>query len=277
MPPSCARRLIAGPTSLFADKSSFRARALLLGARLDLRAWPEAEILARMPLTVQLPGGGAAVLFRYGVAVLFGVAPEAEKALRERLAPLMEHRYRSPEVEEVEVRVDAGGAEGPQKEGALVVHSASLERLQLVADALSKSLLLGHYETRLATDFDRIEPLALQLERRGRIRGGTRDHLKRVGALLLIEHRMLGRAEIGDKPELLWEHPELERLYALLEAEYELSERLDALEKKLDLADRTVRTLVELLNAKHALRVEWMIVALIVLEILLTLYDLWLR
>jgi len=109
---------------------SSRARALLLGARLDLRAWPEAEILARMPLTVQLPGGGAAVLFRYGVAVLFGVAPEAEKALRERLAPLMEHRYRSPEVEEVEVRVDAGGAEGPQKEGALVVHSASLERLR---------------------------------------------------------------------------------------------------------------------------------------------------
>jgi len=265
---------------LSADKplgaASFRARALLLGARLELRNWPEAETLARAPLTAKLAGGGVAVLFRYGVAVLLDAAADAERALRERLAPLMEHGYRSPEVEELEVRVDATRPEGLQ-DGVLVLQSASLERLQLVADALSKSLLLGHYETRLATDFDRIEPLALQLERRGRIRGGTRDHLKRVGALLLIEHRMLGRAEIGDKPELLWEHPELERLYALLEAEYELSERLDALEKKLDLADRTVRTLVELLNAKHALRVEWMIVALIVLEILLTLYDLWLR
>ena len=40
---------------------------------------------------------------------------------------------------------------------------------------------------------------------------------------------MVGRAEIGDKPELLWEHPELERLYALLETEFEIRERLAAL------------------------------------------------
>ena len=119
--------------------------------------------------------------------------------------------------------------------------------------------------------------LALELERRGRIRGGTREHLKRIGALLLIEHRMVGRAEIGDKPELLWERPELERLYALLESEFEVRERLAALERKLDLAARTVRTLLDLINARLALRVEWYIVALIVVEILLTLYAMWWR
>ncbi len=256
--------------------AAFRARALLLGARLDVRAWPEAEAIGRVPLAVAVPGGGAAVLFRYGIAVLFAVAPEAEKALLERIAPLLEHRYRTHETEELEVRVDPARPEGLQ-EGALYVQSASLERLQLVAEALSKSLLLGHYETRLAGDFDRLEPLALQLERDGRIRGGTREHVKRIGRLLLIEHRMVGRAGIGDKPELLWEHPELERLYALLEGEFEVSERLAAIETKLGLAARTVRTLVDLIQAKHSLRVEWYIVALIVFEILLTLYAMWSR
>jgi len=256
--------------------TAFRARALLLGARLDLRNWPESETLARMPLAIRLPGGGVAVLFRYGVAVLFGVPAEAEHALREKLAPLTEHRYRSVEVEELEVRVDESRGEG-LLEGALLVQSGRPERLQLIADVLSKSALLGHYETRIAGDFDRIEPLALELERKGRIRGRTREHLKRIGALLLIEHRMVGRAETGDKPELLWEHPELERLYALLEAEFEIRERLGALERKLDLAARTVRTLVDLIDVRHSLRVEWYIVALIVVEILLTLYDLWLR
>ena len=254
----------------------FRARALLLGARFELRNWPEGETLARMPLAVHVSGGGVAVLFRYGVAVLFGVSPGAERALRERLAPLMAHRYRSAEVEELEVRVDPGRAEGLQ-EGALYVQAGNLERLQLIADVLSKSAVLGHYETRIAADFDRIEPLALELERSGRIRDGTREHLKRIGALLLIEHRMVGRAEIGDKPELLWEHPELERLYALLESEFEVRERHAALERKLDLAGRTVRTLLDLINAGLALRVEWYIVALIVVEILLTLYGMWWR
>jgi uncharacterized Rmd1/YagE family protein len=135
----------------------------------------------------------------------------------------------------------------------------------------------AHYETRLAGDFDRIEPLALRLERDGRIAGGVREHLKRIGALLLIEHRMVGRAEIGDKPDLLWDHPALERLFALLEAEFEVRERLAAIERKLALVARTVRTLVDLLNAEHALRVEWYILALIAVDILLTLYGVWVR
>lgn len=253
---------------------AFRARALLLGARLDLRNWPEAETLSRAPLTSRLGGGGLAVLFRYGVAVLFDASPAAEKALRERLAPLTEHRSRSPEAEELEVRVDESRPEGLQ-EGALVLQSASLERLQLVAEALSKSVVLAHYETRLGADFDRIEPLALELERNGRIAGRTREHLKRIGALLLIEGRMVGRAEVGDKPELLWEHPQLEHLNALIEDEFEIRERLAALDRKLELVARTERTLVDLMGARHALRVEWYIVALIAFEIGLTLYEMW--
>lgn len=258
-----------------ADKSllagAFRARALLLAARLDLRGWPEAEALGRVPLAVRLQGGGIGVLFRYGVAVLFAAEAQAESALRERLAALMEHRYRTPETEELEVRAESGHAEG-LLEGALLVQAASLERLQLIAEALSKSLLLSHYETRLAADFDRIEPLALELERKGRIRGGTREHLRRIGALLLIEQRMVGRAEIGDKPEVLWDHPRLERLNALLEDELEIRERLSALDRKLELVARTERTLVDLISTRHALRVEWYIVALIVAEILLMLF-----
>jgi uncharacterized Rmd1/YagE family protein len=258
------------------EGAAFNARALLLGTRLDLRGWPESDTLARIPLAVRVPGGGIAVLFRYGVAVLFGVAPEAERALRERLAPLVENRYDSVEEETLAMRIEPGRAEG-LADGALVVQSGVVGRLQLVADVLSKSALLAHYETRLGAEFDRIEPFAEQLERSGRNPGRTRELLKRIGGLLRIEQRMVGRAEIGDKPELLWDHPELERLYALLEAEFEVRERLSVMERKLDLAGRTVRTLVDLINARHSLRVEWYIVALIVFEILLTLYGMWFR
>jgi len=67
---------------------------------------------------------------------------------------------------------------------------------------------------------DSHEELALELERTGGIRGNTRGHLKHIGAMLLIESRMVGRAQIGDKAELLWDHPELEGLNALLEDEF---------------------------------------------------------
>jgi len=51
-------------------------------------------------------------------------------------------------------------------------------------------------------------------------------------------------------------------------------ERLAALDRKLELVARTERTLVELISTRHALRIEWYIVALIVFEIILTLYQL---
>jgi uncharacterized Rmd1/YagE family protein len=260
---------------MFAADARPRARALLLAARLELRHWPEAETLHRAPLAVKLAGGGLAVLFRHGVAVLLGATPADEEALRARLRPLMENRYDTVETEELALRIDPAGP-GGLREGALVVQSGSLERMLLVAEALSKSVVLAHYETRLARDFDRIEPFALELERTGGIRGGTREHFKRIGALLLIESRMVARAEIGDKPELLWDHPELEGLNALLEDEFEIHERLAALDRKLELVARTERTLADLVSTRHALRVEWYIVALIVLEIGLTAYELWL-
>ena len=253
---------------------SLKAHALLLGARLDLRSWPEGEVAARMPLALRLPEGGIAVLFRHGVAVLFATTARGEQALRERLEPLVEGRYPAPEEESLALRVDPGRAEG-LADGALNLHAGSIERLQLVADVLSKSTLLAHYETRLGAEFDRIEPFALQLEREGRNPGRTREHMKRIGALLRMESRMVGRAEIGDKPELLWEHPELERFYALLEGEFEIRERLAVVERKLDLAGRTVRTMVDLINARHSLRVEWYIVALIAFDIGMTLYGKW--
>lgn len=77
----------------------------------------------------------------------------------------------------------------------------------------------------------------------------------------------------ASKSRNLGEQPELERLNAVLEGEFEIRERLVALDRKLELVARTERTLVDLISTRHVLRVEWYIVALIVFEILLTLYG----
>ncbi len=63
---------------------------------------------------------------------------------------------------------------------------------------------------------------------------------------------MVGRVELLDKPELFWEQPALERLYARLADEYELRERHAALERKLELIGRTATTVLELLHARRS-------------------------
>jgi uncharacterized Rmd1/YagE family protein len=146
--------------------------------------------------------------------------------------------------------------------------------LQLVADILAKSLVLSHYETRIAENFDRIEPLAAMLRENGRAGGHSKELLRHIGDVLLVQQKMVGRVETGEKPELLWEHPELERLYMRLAEEYELRERDRALDRKLDVISRTVETLLGLLQTRSSLRVEWYIVLLIIAELLLSTYPL---
>ena len=45
-------------------RPDFKARAVLLADRIDLRAWTGEDRLASNPLTVAVAGGGAAVHFR---------------------------------------------------------------------------------------------------------------------------------------------------------------------------------------------------------------------
>jgi uncharacterized Rmd1/YagE family protein len=121
--------------------------------------------------------------------------------------------------------------------------------------------------------FDAVEPLAARLRQGGRSIPKGRDLLSYVGDTLLIQHKMVGRVEVGEKPEVMWERPELSRLFARLEDEFELAERRLAIERKLELISRTVGTLLDLQQNRRSLRVEWYIVVLIVFEIFLTLYQ----
>jgi uncharacterized Rmd1/YagE family protein len=89
--------------------------------------------------------------------------------------------------------------------------------------------------------------------------------------------KMVARAEVTDRPELISDHPDLEQLYLRLEDEFELQERAAILDRKLELVSRTVETVLDLLQKRRSVRVEWYIVILIVMELALTLYQLFVR
>ena len=104
-----------------------------------------------------------------------------------------------------------------------------------------------------------------------------RQLLRHVGRALLDELKMVARVEVVDRPELIWDRPDLEQLYLRLEDEFELQERAAILDRKLELISRTVETVLELLQKSRSMRVEWYIVVLILLELVLTLYQLFVR
>ena len=259
--------------SLYPSGSVVSVRALLLGERIDLKGLEAAQRLATNPLLVPAGESQYAALFRYGAVVLFGVNPLQEVTFVDQLARLVGQPYPKRETEEARLRVDPAG-EDRVEGGEILLHEVTVESLQVIADVMAKSVVLGYYEASLAGVFDAVEPFAQGLKGGGRATPKDKDLLRFVGDTLLTQHKMVGRVEVGEKPDVLWELPGLSRLFSRLEDEYEVAERRLALDRKLDLISRTVETLVDLLQNKRALRVEWYIVVLIVIEIFLTLYQL---
>ncbi|MFA6201998.1 MAG: RMD1 family protein [Gallionella sp.] len=253
-------------------RQDLKARALLLGDRLDLKSFKIADCLATTPLTLEIDSeGGIAVLFRYGVVVLFGVPIVDEVRFIDTLKTLLTNPSSSPETEEMEIH--SGRNSIGVQSGAVSLDTITLEKLQVIADALSKNLVLTLYENKVAGEFDKIEPLAQELALYGRVSAGSKKLLSKIGHMLLIQHRMVGRAEIGDKPETLWNFPHLGGLYASLEDEFELQERQSALNRKLGLISDTAQTLADVWDNKQLHKLEWYVIGLILFEIILSLHD----
>lgn len=247
-------------------------RALFVGQRLDLKVFEHTEPLGDVPLTIRAGTQGVAILFRYGVVVCIGMPPAEQVAFLADIQRLVRDPFDQPEADEVHIQLVPGQHEG-LSQGRVRLQAFDLQRLQLMADVLAKSVVLSYYESRVAAQFDQIEPLAQRLKQGRGVRNSAKKLLIHIGDILGVESKMMGRVEVTEKPELLWDHPEHERLYQRLEDEYELSERHAALDRKLSLLSRTAETVLSILQDKRTLRVEWYITILIVIEIFITLGE----
>ena len=116
-----------------------------------------------------------------------------------------------------------------------------------------------------------------ELGTEGRTSRNRTDLLKLLGNALLVQHRLSGRVAVSDKPDVLWDRPDLERLYARLEDEYELSERTETLNRKLSVIAETATTLSDIIDTKRSLRLELIVIYLIAFEILVTFYEIYTR
>jgi uncharacterized Rmd1/YagE family protein len=250
------------------------AHAIHIGDRINTTNF-EGEVLSAVPLAIRIGENGIAVLFRYGVAVLIGLSPEDERAFLERIASRIGGRLAPFEEETATVELTSETEDQVPAGGPIQVREMSPERLLVISDVLAKSVVLALGEREVAKVFEVIEPFARELATHGQTRRNRKAILKLIGNALLVQHRVSGRVAVTEKPDALWDRPDLERLYARLEDEYELRERVDALNRKLAVVAETAQTLADIIDTRRALRLEFIVVVLIAFEIIVTFYQIY--
>jgi len=244
------------------------ARALIVGERIDTAGLERPDMIASLPLAFRVGAQDMVALFRFGVAVMVGLTPlEEEDTLTKLKSRVSGVRARGDD-ETAVLEIAPDSDEQKSSGGPIQIKNLSPPRFLVIADALAKTVALARDEREVNTVFDVIEPFAEKLAGSGRPPFRRRAMLRLIGQALLAQHRVSGRVAVEEKPDVLWDHPELERLYARLADEYELNERGDVLKRKLDVIGDTAQALTDIIDADRATRLEAAIVVLIVLELI---------
>jgi uncharacterized Rmd1/YagE family protein len=262
-----------------ASKQRKSARALRLGRRLKLAGleaadFDQAEAITTSPLLLRLGSGGFVALFPYGTVVLIGVSPAGEEAFLQKLGDRIESRLDPPAVIVSEIEI---GTSWKISDDFIAVRDLSPPSLVIVADALAKNVALAFEEEEVRKVLEALEPFASDLASSGRLPRNRRRMLRTVGHALLIHHRLFERVEVEERPDLLLSNSEIERLHERLADTYLFKKRAKALSRKLEAIEAITSALTELLDAQRGIRLETMIVLLIVFEIAITFYDLFMR
>ena len=256
-----------------ARQTARRVRAVLLGDRINTANIDRVQVICPAPLTYRSGADGFVTLFRYGVAVLSGLTPAQEEEVLRDLRPRVSRPIDTPEEEAALVDIDSSRDDQILPGGPITLKLFTPEHLIVVADALAKSVVLARDERDVSAVLDLVEPFARKLAEKGRAIGGRRAILKHIGNALLVQHRVSGRVAVADKPDLVWDRPDLERLAARLQDEYELKERAEALSRKLTVVADTAEVLTDLIDTKRSLRLEIIIVVLIAVELIVAAYQ----
>lgn len=252
------------------------ARALLVGDRIDGARLERGDMIATAPLALRLGPAKFVALYRFGVAVFIGLTPIEEENFLEQMAGRITGKRDSKNDETAILEILPGYEDRVPPGGPIQIPDLSTARFLVVADILAKTVSLARDEASIGGVFDKIEPFAADLARTGRAPLDRRRMLKLIGQALLAQHRISGRIAVEEKPDVLWDHPNLERLYARLEDEYELRERASAITQKLSVLVETGQAITDIFDVDRSTRLEAIIVLLILAEVAIALLQIFL-
>lgn len=135
------------------------------------------------------------------------------------------------------------------------------------SNALSLSVKLGIWEASLDQYIDSMEFVTEDLKKGERIKITRQDMLRRTGELFALRHLINLSSDLLDTPDFYWDREQLENLYQQTCNYFSISRRTRVMNEKLNHCVELAELINSNLNDIHHVRLEWMIIILIMVEV----------
>lgn len=207
--------------------------------------------------------------FDYGCIVFWNYKVQKEEQILKELSQLAIHPLDRNVSEECEVKLKrAGSKPAVENDVILLGGNKALDKLA-ISFSMSQSVKLSYFERVLEETGNETKHIPMELATKGKISLSRRQIAKKLGRLFLVRGSINLHTEMLDTPDFFWEYPMHENLYKLITKHLDIPQRVDVLNKRLDMIKDLFSMLEEHLNHQHSSLLEWIIIVLISTEILL--------
>jgi uncharacterized Rmd1/YagE family protein len=222
-------------------------------------------------LRYPLDGKGEVFLFAFGAAVFHDALERERERLLERIRAALPRLGRQVVAETFTVREEAGARTG-FADGILHIAELSPARSATVAVVVAQSAAMEYYERLVEDLFRRTDALVDTLEKSGTVRARPIRLHRFIGEAITSRNEVLSVLHLLDKPDEVWEDPELDRIYDDLRAEFDLADRYQALEAKLRGVQESLELVLDVARDRRMWLLESLIALLILVELVLSIW-----
>ena len=232
-------------------------------------SFPEAK---RTPheLWYTTPAGGTVFVYPFGAVVFHNTPPAERERQMARLHAARPGLTNALGSEESFAVREEPGARPDVREGELVVDKLSFEGASVVAMTVAQSTAMDYYDRIVDQLFLRTDQMVERLEKAGRAPFATRPLHRFIGTAIGTRNEVLSILHLLDKPDAVWDDYTADRIYDELRAEFDLTDRYTALERKLRSVQEALELVLDMARDSRLVLLEASIVVLIILEIALT-------
>ncbi|XP_068316124.1 protein RETARDED ROOT GROWTH-LIKE-like [Pyrus communis] len=214
------------------------------------------------------------VVFQYGSIVLFNVR---EKDIDGYLKIVEKHASGSlPEMRKDEYEVRENPTLHTWMEGGLdyiMLQYLNVDGIRTIGSVLGQSIALDYYVRQVDGMVAEFTDINREMETTGKFKMKRKKLFQLVGKANSNLADVILKLGLFERSDIAWKDAKYAQIWEYLRDEFELTQRFASLDFKLKFVEHNIRFLQEILQNRKSDFLEWLIIALIGAEILLSLYD----
>ena len=223
---------------------------------------------------LHVPGyesGSDLFFFDYGCVVFWNYTESKEEQLISSFRDYSINSFSKHAYEVFSVTTKKAGTKTIIENDTIVLGGGRIIDKLTLSFAISQSVKLSYFEDMLEQTSSESKAIPQELADRGKISLSRKEIAKKLGELFLVRNSINLHTEMLDTPDFFWEYPQHENLYKLITKNLDVPQRVEVVNRRLDMIRDLFSVLEEQMNHQHSSLLEWIIIVLISTEIVLFL------